>query len=378
MSLPFKPLPRWIDVIILPLVNVALAFLLTGLLVFAIGANPLEAVRLMIAGALGSAGGIGYTLYYATNFIFTGLAVAIAFHAGLFNIGGEGQAYVAGLGAGLVMLAFDHALPGWALLPLGIAAAALAGAAWAFIPAYLQAYRGSHVVITTIMFNFIAAALMVYLMVNVLIAPGSMATESRAFAPAAQLPFLHDIVGALGFAMPSTPLNITFFLALLCCALVGLYIWRTPGGYELRAVGIAPRAAHYAGIRPARIIIAAMCFSGALAGFAGYNEVVGVHHRLLLDFVGGAGFTGIAVALMGRNHPLGILLASLLFGILYQGGAEVAFDMPSITRETIVAMQGLVILFSGALAYMNRPWVARLYFAIVALFRRFFSERPAA
>ena len=168
------PLPAWVDIGLIPLANVVLALLVAGLIVLAIGENPLAAVRVMLVGALGDSEGIGYTLYYATNFIFTGLAVAVAFHAGLFNIGGEGQATFGGLGVGLVLLAGDSHLPFAALLPLALLAATGFGAAWALVPAWLQAYRGSHIVITTIMFNLLAAALMVYLMVNVLIAPGSM------------------------------------------------------------------------------------------------------------------------------------------------------------------------------------------------------------
>ena len=174
-------LPRWADIGLIPLANVLLAFIVAGLIVLLIGANPLDAVEIMISGSLGNAEALGYTLYYATNFIFTGLAVAIAFHAGLFNIGGEGQAYIGGLGVGMVLLGLDHSLSWPFLAPLAILAALLFGAAWALIPAYLQAYRGSHIVITTIMFNFLAAALMVYLMVNVLIAPGSMTPQSRTF-----------------------------------------------------------------------------------------------------------------------------------------------------------------------------------------------------
>lgn len=135
-------------------------------------------------------------------------------------------------------------------------------------------------------------------------------------------------------------------------------------GYELRTAGQSEDAAVYAGIKPKKVIISAMCISGALAGLVAVNEIMGVHHRLLLNFTAGYGFTGIAVALMGRNHPVGIILASLLFGVLYQGGAELAFEVPKITREMVVAIQGLIILFSGALALMLRPWVVRVYLAL--------------
>ena len=362
--------PRWVGIVLIPLVNLFLALSIAGLIVLGMGENPLTALRFLAFGAFGYVEGLGYTLYYTTNFLFTGLAVAVAFHAKLFNIGGEGQAYIGGLGVGLVCLAFDDTLPLLLIVPLSVAAAAVFGAAWAFIPAYLQARRGSHIVITTIMFNFIAAALMVYLMVNLLIKPGQMSPESREFAPGAWLPFLHETMGWIGIEMARSPLNLSFVWALVCCVLVWVFIWHTRWGYEIRAVGGNETAAVYAGIRPTRIIVLAMCISGALAGFVGVNEILGVHHRLLLNFTAGYGFTGIAVALMGRNHPVGILLASLLFGALYQGGAELAFEVPTITRELVVVIQGLVILFSGALEHMFRPQLERL-------FRRRGADLPA-
>lgn len=361
MSTSNVTLPVWLDVIVIPILNIIMALFFAGLIMLSIGVNPVEAVGIMINGAFGYDEAIGYTLYYTTNFIFTGLAVAVAFHARLFNIGGEGQAYIGGLGVGLAFLLFDGVLPGFLLVPLGIVAAGFFGAAWAFIPAWLQAYRGSHIVITTIMFNFIAASLMVYLLVNVLIAPGSMSPETREFAEQAWLPAMHEFLAWFGIEVTRTPLNLSLFLALACCVLVWIYIWRTRWGYELRTAGYSESAAVYAGIRPRRVIISAMCISGALAGFVAVNEIMGVHHRLLLNFPAGYGFTGIAVALMGRNHPIGIVFASLLFGVLYQGGAELAFEIPKITREMVVTIQGLIILFSGALALLLRPLVVKCY-----------------
>jgi len=354
-------LPAWLEIVVIPIVNIVLALFFAGLILLAIGVNPVEAVGIMINGAIGYQGGLGYTLYYTTNFIFTGLAVAIAFHANLFNIGGEGQAYIGGLGAALVFLSLDKYLPGILLVPVGILAAAFFGAAWAFIPGWLQAYRGSHVVITTIMFNFIASSLMVYLLVNVLIKPGQMSPETRYFEESAWLPQMHEFFGWFGVTITRTPLNLSFVLALICCVLVWVYIWRTRWGYELRTAGFSESAAVYAGIHPKKVVVIAMCISGALAGLVAVNEIMGVHHRLIMNFPAGYGFTGIAVSLMGRNHPVGIIMASLLFGVLYQGGAELAFEIPKITREMVVAIQGLIILFSGALALMLRPWVVRIY-----------------
>jgi len=356
-----RDLPRWIDVGVIPILNILLAFAVAGIVVLVIGESPLDALTVLIAGAFGYDGSLGYTLYYATNLVFTGLAVSVAFHAGLFNIGGEGQAYIGGLGVGLAALGLDGVLPAWALIPVAVAAAGLFGAAWAFLPGWLQAHRGSHVVITTIMFNFLASALMVHLMVNVLIQPGQMSPESREFAPTAWMPFVHEVLGALGIAVARSPLNLSILLAALACVFVWLLVHRTRWGYAIRTVGASEAAAVYGGIDPRRVVVAAMCVSGALAGLVGVNEILGVHHRLLLNFTAGYGFTGIAVALMGRGHPLGIVLASLLFGALYQGGTELNFEFDSITRDLVTVIQGLVILFSGALAYMMHPLALRLW-----------------
>jgi len=361
MSTASVPLPNWISYGLLPLLNVITAFLISGLVVWSIGENPLAALRLLIEGALGRGDAIGFTLFYTTSFIFTGLSVAVAFHAGLFNIGSEGQAYIGGLGAALVALALDRYVPWYVTMPFAVIGAALFGAAWAFIPAWLQAKRGSHVVITTIMFNFIAAALMVYLLVNVLIVPGKMAPETRTFLAGGQLPKLDWLMALFGLKLGPAPFNVSFLIALVMCFLVWVLIWRTKLGYEMRTLGVSPSAAVYAGIPYARTVIIAMLISGGLAGMMALNPVMGASPRLQVEFVGGAGFVGIAVSLMGRSHPLGIIFSALLFGILYQGGADLSFEMPNITREMIVVIQGLVILFAGALEYMYRPAVVRIY-----------------
>ncbi|MBZ9653841.1 ABC transporter permease [Phyllobacterium lublinensis] len=361
MSQPFAKLPAWADYGLLPLINLIVAFLVAGLVVLLVGESPIDAAVLMVKGAFGSGDGVGYTLYYATNFIFTGLCVAVAFHCGLFNIGGEGQAYIGGLGVALVGLGLGHVIPWWLAFPLAIVASAIVGALWALIPAWLQARRGSHVVITTIMFNFIAASIMVYLLVGPLKTLGSQAPETRVFGEGGQLPGLAWLLNLVGLNMRSAPLNISFLLALLAAFLVWVLIWRTKLGYEIRTMGFSPKAARYAGISELRIIIITMLISGALAGMMALNPIMGAQHRVQLDFVAGAGFVGIAVALMGRSHPAGIVLAAILFGMLYQGGAEIAFDMPNISRDMIVIIQGLVILFAGALEHMFRPSLQRIF-----------------
>ena len=364
MSAPYTKLPAWADYGLIPVINLIAAFLVAGLVVLMVGESPIEAMGLMLEGAFGSGRGIGYTLYYATNFIFTGLAVAVAFHCGLFNIGGEGQAFIAGLGVAIVALTFDQVLPWWLTYPLAIAAAAIVGAAWAFIPAWLQAKRGSHIVITTIMFNFIAASIMVYMLVNVFKPAGTMAPETRSFGPGADIPSMAWIMQEMGLAVRTPPFNITFFVALAAAFGVWVLIWRTKLGYEIRTMGFSPKAARYAGIPEARIIIITMLISGALAGMMALNPILGAQERMQLNFVGGAGFVGIAVALMGRSHPVGIVLAAILFGMLYQGGAELTFSMPSISRDMIVVIQGLVILFAGAMEHLFRPTVQSIFASI--------------
>ncbi len=360
MANPRGELPAWVDVGLIPLLNLLIALVFAGLIVLIIGENPLEAMWIMLKGALGSLKGWGYMLYYATNFVFTGLAVAVAFHAGLFNIGVEGQAYFAGLGAAIVGLGLEF-LPWPIVIPLSVIAAMLFGAFWAWIPGYLQARRGGHIVITTIMFNFIAASVMVYLINNWFRPVGRMAVESREITGAYILSFREIARTFFDVRLPSTPLNLTVFLAAIAAYAVWYLLWRTKLGYEIRAVGANTDAAIYAGIKPARIIMIAMAISGALSGLMSVNEVLGVQHRLLLEFVGGAGFVGIAVALMGRSHPIGIVFSALLFGLLYQGGAELSFAKPLISRDMIVVIQGLVILFMGALEHAFRPALAAFF-----------------
>ena len=356
-------LPRWMDVAVLPAVNLAIALLVAGAVVLLVGFQPGQVLALLIKGAFGSASGFSYTLYYATTFVFTGLAVAVAFHGGLFNIGGEGQAVMGGLGAALAALALGPHLPAGLMLPLVVLSAALFGMVWGAIPGALQAWRGSHTVITTIMFNFIAAALLSYLLVNTLKEPGNMTPESAAFAASARVPGMHEALGWLGIAWPRTPLNLSLLLA--AAAVVGswLALWKTRGGYALRAVGFAPEAALYAGMRPRWLLLASMAASGALAGLVGVNEIAGVHGRLLPDFVAGAGFAGIAVSLIGRNHPLGIVLAALLFGALYQGGSELAFEIKGFSRDMVFMLQGLIVLFAGAMAQVAAPALYKVWHA---------------
>ncbi|MCF8485355.1 MAG: ABC transporter permease [Rhodobacteraceae bacterium] len=352
-------LPRWADVVLVPLISLLLAAIISALVLLAIGQSPVEAFKVMVDGALGSPYGWGYTLYYATSFIFTGLAVTIAFHAGMFNIGGEGQAQLGGLGVAVVCLSVPW--PHWTIaLAAATVGAAVFGAAWAAIPAYLQAKRGSHIVITTIMFNYIAAALLVYLLVDVLRPAGQMDPASARFGEAVKLPALNDIPLFNLVFQKAVPANVTLFIALGMAWVVWAILWRTRLGYQIRAFGKSEAAARYAGISPTKIIMVSMLLSGGLAGMMAINNVMGEAERLLQNSSEGAGFIGIAVALMGRNHPFGVVLAALLFGFLYQGGAELGL-WTSIPIEMRIVVQGLVILFTGALDMMVRMMLAWVF-----------------
>ena len=358
-----EKMPKWADATLVPLISLLLAAILSALVILAIGEDPVAALKLMVEGALMRSSGWGYTLYYATNFIFTGLAVSVAFHARLFNIGGEGQAMIAGLGVALCCLYIPW--PHWSLALLGSSLfAGLYGAAWALIPAYLQAKRGSHIVITTIMFNYIAFSVLGYMLVNVLRPPRAMEPASAKFPAATNLPTFADMFSTAAAPMfKSAPVNVSFFVALAACVFVYFLIWRTRLGYEIRHFGFSETAANYAGTSAVRITVIAMLISGALAGLMAVNTTQGEAERLILNSTEGAGFIGIAVALMGRNHPAGVLLAALLFGFLYQGGAELAL-WTNIPRELITVIQALVILFTGALDHMVRAPLERVFLSM--------------
>lgn len=347
-------LPRWATAFVLPVLNLLSALLVAAGVIYLLGESPAESLGILINSAIINPEGLSYTLFYASTFIFTGLSVSIAMQAGLFNIGSEGQMYFGGLGLTLAMLAFDSTLPTWALIPAAMLGAALFGALWAFLPGYLQAKRGSHIVVTTIMFNFICASLMNFIIVKYLIPAGEQNTASRVFAAAAEMPRLNSWFPGLG----DTPLNISFLIAIVALVIYGVVVSRSAWGFKLRATGQNPHAAHYAGIRLSKMIITVMLISGALAGLGSVNSILGSTHYLSLNFVGGAGFVGIAIALMGRQHPVGIFLSAVLFGALIQGGFDLSLEKPNIPTETFIFIQGLIILFCGAMENFYAPALA--------------------
>jgi ABC-type uncharacterized transport system permease subunit len=352
-----------------PLIAVVAAFVVGGILILFIGDNPFTAYALLFSSALSWPVGIGYTLFYATPLIFTGLAVALAFRCGLLNIGAEGQLYVGAFAAAWVGIELGGIfirspggdvvnspianLPGALLIPLCFIAAISAGAVWGAIPGVLKARFGSHEVINTIMLNFIAVALCSYFTQYHYKVPGDPIMQSAEISQSAHIARLGRYIPGLPDFIP---LNLSFLLALLCCLLVYLFLWQTKWGYELRATGNNPTAAEYGGISVRKQIIIAMTISGALAGMVGINEVLGYRYRYYDGFSDNYGFTGIAVALLGRNHPIGVILSALLFAILQRGGIPIDAFTEHVTKDIVQVLQGIIILFVAAEALFRGPF----------------------
>lgn len=340
---------------ITPLIAVILALLVGAIVILIIGEDPIFVYKILFSNSITNRDGWGNVLFRATPLIFTGLAVAFAFRCGLFNIGGEGQMLTGAFLAAWVGFTFTS-LPAFILIPLCILAAAGGGALWAAIPGLLKAKRGVHEVIVTIMMNWIASSLTFFLVLKfkapateVMKAAGvqQMIPHTSEIAKAARLPRLYTILKALNIDFPSyNQVNVSFFIALAAAALVYYILWKTNLGYEIRAVGYNPLAAEYGGINVAKNIVLAMVISGALAGLVGTNEVMGFKYRWRQELFTGLGFNGIAVALLGKNHPLGVVLAAILFGILNYGGSIVnIFTEGRIPRELIMVLQAVIVIF---------------------------------
>jgi general nucleoside transport system permease protein len=324
-----------------PLLAVVLALAAGAVFIAAIGERPLEIYGLMLQGAFGSGYGIGQTLFKATPLVFTGLAVALAFQAGLFNIGAEGQLYLGGFAAGITGVALG-AWPLPLLLAAAVLAAGAAGAAWGAIPGVLKARFGSHEVINSIMLNFIAFALVSYLG-HAVFEPATVRTAM--VSPGATLPRLDTLFPPLH----GSPANLALGLALVAAAATAVVLRRTRWGYALRVVGMSAGAAEYGGIRVGRTQALAMTLAGGVAGLGGVNFVLGYKHYFEQGFSAGAGFLGIAVALLARSDPAGVIVAAVFFGALSYGGLVINGRVP---KELVEVLQGLVILFAIALQAM--------------------------
>jgi general nucleoside transport system permease protein len=339
-------LDRLLEAVLPPLVALLVSIVAGDLLILAVGQSPGAVYRLMLEGTWGNAYGFGQVLYKTTTLICTGLAVAVGLRAGLFNIGAEGQLAAGGLGAALVGLALPAGTSALVAVPLCTIAAMCAGGAVGFVPGALRATWGAHEVITTIMLNFIVLALLSWMLSTGLRVPETLHTQ---VVHAGTLPRL----SAWWSGFHGSAANGSIVIELFAALLVHVYLFRTRGGFELRAVGLQPEAAENAGIDVGRTWIRALTISGALAGLGGINFVLGYEHYYEEGFATGAGFLGIAVALVGRSNPLGVVLAALFFATLSQGGLAINALVP---KQMVDALQGVVILAMAA----SVPEVRRL------------------
>jgi general nucleoside transport system permease protein len=345
-----------------PVVALLIALLVGDLLILSFGQSPAAVYRQLLDGTWGNAYGFGQVLYKATTLTFTGLSVALALRAGLFNIGAESQLAAGGFAAALVGLALPAGLPAMLVLPVYLLAAAVAGGIVGGIPGVLKAKFGAHEVITTIMLNFIVLAFLNYLISTRFKVHDTLHTAD---IKSGALPRLAD------FAQPfhGSAANLVLVLALIVVGASWWYLFRTRGGFELRAVGLQPPAAEYAGVSVGGVWWRAMALAGAIAGIGGLNYVLGYKHYYEEGFGAGAGFLGIAVALVGRSHPVGVVVAAILFATLSQGGLAVNALVP---KQMVDVLQAVVIISMAtavpevrrALLSVRRPASA--------------SDRPAA
>ncbi|HEY0931010.1 MAG TPA: ABC transporter permease [Gemmatimonas sp.] len=324
------------EAVLPPIVALCIAAVVGDLLILTFGEAPAAVFSLLVKGTWGNAYGIGQVLYKTTTLTCTGLAFALAARAGLFNVGAEGQLAAGGFGAAVVGLLLPSGVPGIIAVPICVLAAMLTGAGVGAVPGALRARFGASEVIVTIMLNFIVLALLNWLVSAKLHVPETLHTPEIG---SGMVPRLAD-----AFAMfRGSAANFTLLFAVLAAAAAWWYLFHTRSGYELRAVGLQPDAAEYGGVRVPRVLLVTMALSGALAGLGGVNFVLGYKGYYEDGFAGGAGFLGIAVALVGRNHPIGILASALLFATLSQGGLAVNAIVPKQLTDILTAVVILAV-----------------------------------
>ncbi len=324
-----------------PFISVAIAIVIGSIVILAAGKSPVAAFSAMFSGAFGGVRQIGETLLRATPLVFTGLAVAYGFRSGLFNIGAEGQLFMGGLAAAFIGVQVGG-LPWIAAVPIMLICAALAGASWAFVPALMKARIGAHEVITTMMFSYIGRYLVSWLVTGPLKAPG-LVPQTVEIAPSARLPRLSELLPFL----EGSRAHLGIVLGVIAAVIIWWILKYTVLGYEARAVGFNPMASENGGISVAATTVKSLCISGALAGLAGAVEVMGVHWRLFDQFSSGFGFTGIAVALLAKNNPLGVIAAAILFGGLSAGAGTMQLEA-GVSQKVVYVIQGTVIFLVGA------------------------------
>jgi len=343
-DLPPKGILRsTIDAILIPFLAILTAIILGGIIIAVVKGNPFLAYYGLIQGSFGSAKALSETAVWATPYIFAGLAVALAFKGGLFNIGAEGQLALGAVSSALI----GYALPEWLgrdipiyiHLPLTIILGMTAGAFWAAIVGFLKAYTGGHEVINTIMMNYIALNTISFLLNGPMKDrnPNNVIARTPLIADSARMPVIFD-----GFRI-----HWGFVLALFTAFIIWWILNKTTLGFEIRTVGANPDAAKYAGINVKRTIIITMALSGMLAGMAGALEVTGLNFRHELGFSIGYGFDAIAIALLGKSHPLGVVLAAILFAAMRNGATRMQF-LTQLPVDLISVLQALILLFVAA------------------------------
>jgi general nucleoside transport system permease protein len=317
-----------------PVVALFVALICGDILIMSYGQSPAYVYRLLLEGTWGNAYGFGQVIYKTTTLTFTGLAVSLGIRAGLFNVGAESQLAAGGFLAAIAGLILSPIIPGVIAIPLCMLAAALGGGIVGAIPGFLRVRFGAHEVIVTIMLNFVILALLNWIVATRLHVPETLHTPE---IHAGSIPRLDEFISAFH----GSAANLTILVAILAAVAVWFFLFRTRYGYELRAVGLQPDAAEYGGVNVGGVWFRALTLSGAIAGLGGINYVLGYKHYYEDGFAGGSGFLGIAVALVGRNHPLGVILAALFFATLSQGGLAIHAVVP---KQMVEVLQGVVIL----------------------------------
>ena len=330
---------KWDEALLPAAMAVAVALVVGDLLIMSFGASPKAVFGMLVEGTWGNPYGIGQTLYKTTTLICTGLAVALPLRAGLFNIGAESQLAAGGFLAAVVGLWLPFGTPWIVAAPICMVAALVAGGAVGAVPGALKARFGSSEVIVTIMLNFVVLALLNWIVANHLHIPESLHTPE---IHAGAVPRIAE----LSTTFRGSAANVMLFVSIAVAAAAWWFLFRTRAGYELRAVGLQPDAAENGGVKLGRTWFRALMMGGALAGLGGVNYVLGYKHYYEEGFGTGAGFLGIAVALVGRNHPIGVIFAALLFATLSQGGLAVNAVVPKQMMDVLTAVVILAVAVS--------------------------------
>ncbi len=335
----FLPLAGWANRL-KPLLGAILALALGGILIALAGVNPLKAYQVMVFEAFGGTRQLTETILKATPLLIIGLGLTVAFRSKVWNIGAEGQYYIGALCGSIVALTLPNLSP-WLLIPLMLIAGGIGGMLWSGIAGLLHIKRGMNVIICTLMLNYIAILLVQYVARSPLRDPNGFLPESTQFSAAAQIPTLFG-----------GRLHLGVVLALVLVLVIYILLWRTPLGFKLRAVGSRASVARTAGMNVTGSILTALMLSGALAGIAGIIEVSYTYTRLKGNISGGYGFSGILVALLGQLHPVGVLIAAVLFSALTIGaeGLQVSLQVPAAVSQVIQALVVLFVIVGDAIA----------------------------